>query len=128
MRANRRSATREIPWILLNPKEKCVRVWIHLAPNRVLRLAFANTAMNSREFLDHVSNNELRKKSTIFWDIMSCSPLKVNRHFGGTYRLRLQGTKISRESSRNILCYNIRPALGPSNLLSNGYRGLFPRR
>jgi hypothetical protein len=27
------------------------------------------------------------KKSTIFWDITPCSPLKVNRHFGGTYLL-----------------------------------------
>jgi hypothetical protein len=25
-------------------------------------------------------------KSTIFWDITPCSPLKVNRRFGGTYR------------------------------------------
>jgi hypothetical protein len=30
-------------------------------------------------------------KSTIFWDITSCSPLSVNRRFGETYRLRLQG-------------------------------------
>jgi hypothetical protein len=29
-------------------------------------------------------------KSSIFWDITLCSPLKVNRHFGGTYRLHLQ--------------------------------------
>jgi hypothetical protein len=35
-------------------------------------------------------------KSTIFWDIMSCSPLKVNRRFGGTYRLNFQGQRISR--------------------------------
>jgi hypothetical protein len=28
-------------------------------------------------------------KSTIFWDLTSCSPLKVNRRFGGTYRLHL---------------------------------------
>jgi hypothetical protein len=35
-------------------------------------------------------------KSTIFWDITPCSPLKVNRRFGGTYRLHLQGRKISR--------------------------------
>jgi hypothetical protein len=35
-------------------------------------------------------------KSTIFWDITPCSPLKVNRHFGGTYRLLLQGRRISR--------------------------------
>jgi cellulose synthase/poly-beta-1,6-N-acetylglucosamine synthase-like glycosyltransferase len=29
-------------------------------------------------------------KSTNFWDITPCSPLKVNRRFGGTYRLHLQ--------------------------------------
>jgi hypothetical protein len=23
-------------------------------------------------------------KSTVFWDIMPCNPLKVNQHFGGT--------------------------------------------
>jgi hypothetical protein len=28
-------------------------------------------------------------KSTIFWDVMPRSPLKVNRNFGGTYRLHL---------------------------------------
>jgi hypothetical protein len=32
---------------------------------------------------------------TIFWDITPCSPLKVNRRFGGTYRIHLQG-RISR--------------------------------
>jgi hypothetical protein len=35
-------------------------------------------------------------KSSIFWDITPCSPLKVNRSFGGTYRLHLQGRRISR--------------------------------
>jgi uncharacterized protein YjiK len=34
-------------------------------------------------------------KSTIFWDIKPCSPLKVNRFFGGKYRLHLQGRRIS---------------------------------
>jgi hypothetical protein len=29
-------------------------------------------------------------KNTIFWDITPCSPLSVNRRFGGTYRLHLQ--------------------------------------
>jgi hypothetical protein len=38
-------------------------------------------------------------KSTIFWDITPCSPLSVYRRFGGTYRLHLQGQKIS--SARN---------------------------
>jgi hypothetical protein len=35
-------------------------------------------------------------KSTIFWDITPCSALKVIRRFGGSYRLRLQGRRISR--------------------------------
>jgi hypothetical protein len=30
-------------------------------------------------------------RNTIFWNITPCSPLKVNRRFGGTYRLHLQG-------------------------------------
>jgi hypothetical protein len=34
-------------------------------------------------------------KISIFWDITPCSPLKVNRRFGGTYRLHLQGPRIS---------------------------------
>jgi hypothetical protein len=29
-------------------------------------------------------------KNTIFWDITPCSPLKVNRRFGGTYHLHLK--------------------------------------
>jgi hypothetical protein len=35
-------------------------------------------------------------KSTLCWDITPCSPLKVNRRFGGIYRLHLQGRSISR--------------------------------
>jgi dolichol kinase len=35
-------------------------------------------------------------KSAIFWDITPCSPLKVNRRFGGTCLLHLQGRRISR--------------------------------
>jgi hypothetical protein len=35
-------------------------------------------------------------KSSIFLDITSCSPLKVNQCFGGTYCLHLRGRKISR--------------------------------
>jgi hypothetical protein len=29
--------------------------------------------------------------SSIFWDITPCSPLKVSRRFGGTYRLHIYG-------------------------------------
>jgi hypothetical protein len=34
-------------------------------------------------------------KRTVFWDITLCSPLKVNRCFGGTYHRHLQGQRIS---------------------------------
>jgi hypothetical protein len=30
-------------------------------------------------------------KISIFWDAVPCIPLRVNRHFGGKYRLHLQG-------------------------------------
>jgi hypothetical protein len=32
-------------------------------------------------------------KNSILWDIMPCSPLKVNRRFGGTYYLHFHGRK-----------------------------------
>jgi hypothetical protein len=34
-------------------------------------------------------------KSSAFWDIRPCSPLKDNRRFEGTYHLHLQGRRIS---------------------------------
>jgi hypothetical protein len=40
-------------------------------------------------------------KSTIFWDIMLCSPLKVNQHFRGTYHLHLQGRRISQARNQH---------------------------
>jgi hypothetical protein len=44
---------------------------------------------------------EVVMKSTIFWDITPCSPLSVNRRFGETYRLHLQGrkNKLSKKSA-----------------------------
>jgi hypothetical protein len=33
-------------------------------------------------------------KSYIFWDITQCSPLKVNRHFGGICSFHLQGRRV----------------------------------
>jgi hypothetical protein len=38
-------------------------------------------------------------KSTIFWDITPCSLLKVNRRFGGTYRLHPQIRRISQQET-----------------------------
>jgi hypothetical protein len=38
-------------------------------------------------------------KSTIFWDIMPCRPLRVNQHFGGTYHFHLWGRKMSQQET-----------------------------
>jgi hypothetical protein len=38
-----------------------------------------------------ISGGVLFMKSSIFWDMMQCSPLKANQRFGGTCRLHLQG-------------------------------------
>jgi hypothetical protein len=48
-------------------------------------------------------------KSSIFWDIMSCSPLKVNRRFGGTCRLHFQGLRIiqARNQAMFSTCFHV---------------------
>jgi hypothetical protein len=40
-------------------------------------------------------------KSSIFWDITPCSPLRVNEPFGGTCRLHLQNQRISQPRNQN---------------------------
>jgi hypothetical protein len=40
-------------------------------------------------------------KISIFWDITPCSPLKVNRRFGETYRLHLQGRRVSQKRNQS---------------------------
>jgi hypothetical protein len=50
-------------------------------------------------------------KSAIFWEIMLCSPLKVNRSFGGTYRLHLQGSRISRSRNQHECMWQCLPLL-----------------
>jgi hypothetical protein len=41
-----------------------------------------------------------KQERFIFWDIMQCNLLKVNRRFGGKYLLYLQGRKISQAKTR----------------------------
>jgi hypothetical protein len=46
--------------------------------------------------------------STIFWDITPCSPLNFNLRFGETYRLHLQGRRISQvinQQNQNPACH-----------------------
>jgi hypothetical protein len=47
-------------------------------------------------------------KSINFWDITPCSPLSVNRRFGGTFRLHIQGrrNKFSKKpASKQVACH-----------------------
>jgi hypothetical protein len=34
-------------------------------------------------------------KNSVFWDVLPCSPVKVNQCFGGIYCLHLQGLRVS---------------------------------
>jgi hypothetical protein len=71
-------------------------------------------------------------KSTIFWDITPCNLLKVNRRFRGTYRLYLQGRRISRarnqreirlsRSSARTLQVNRIEEMGDIYLLTRCYK------
>jgi hypothetical protein len=80
-------------------------------------------------------------KSSIFWDIPPWSTLKVNRRFGGTSRLHLQGRRISltepachQLSSRFLLGLFIDPKNGGDMLLwnvnwfSTDFTALCPKR
>jgi hypothetical protein len=40
-------------------------------------------------------------RSPVFWDVTSCSPVKVNRHYGGTCRLYLQCQRVSQAKDQH---------------------------
>jgi hypothetical protein len=82
-----------------------------------------------------------------FWDTAPCSPLKVNRHFGGIYlyRFHLEGQRISRArnhreaGNRALFPASFLSGLfftlkmeatysSEKSLLSTGYTALYPRR
>jgi hypothetical protein len=52
---------------------------------------------NKKQYVVCEALTALVMKSTIFWDITLCGPLKVNQHFEGTCRLHLQGRIISKQ-------------------------------
>jgi hypothetical protein len=58
-------------------------------------------------------------KGTNFWDITPCSPLSVNRSFGETYRIHLQGRKNK---------FSKKPAWKQAASHSTDYTALYPRR
>jgi hypothetical protein len=73
-------------------------------------------------------------KSTIFWDITPCSPLRINRPLGGAYSLSLQGRKILPPALTLVSCLAyFRPwrwrryVLPKLRWLSTDYMVLYPR-
>jgi hypothetical protein len=60
-------------------------------------------------------------KNTVFWDVVPCSSC-LNRHFGGTYRLHLQGRKIrERGTSVSWLLQSARRHI-PENCILHSHR------
>jgi hypothetical protein len=69
------------------------------------------------------------QKSTIFWDITPCSPLEVNRLFGGTYRLHLQGRRISRARNQSKIRWQGRRYIPPKRRFTfNGLHGVISQK
>jgi hypothetical protein len=52
-------------------------------------------------------------KSSVLWDTTPCSPLRVNRRFGGTYSIHLQGR---RKSSKRVAWSRLRAEPGVKEL------------
>jgi hypothetical protein len=50
---------------------------------------------------DFMFRTELVLKRYIFWDIVSCNPLKVNRRFDETCSFLLQGRKMSHARNKD---------------------------
>jgi hypothetical protein len=61
-------------------------------------------------------------KSTVFWVITPCSPMKVNLRFGGSYRLLLQDRRISRARNQPDSRWQVVGGI------STDYTALYPRR
>jgi hypothetical protein len=94
-----------------------VDTWFHHF--RILGAQYKSCSSTLRHILNcplvsaHLGSNVLlciwiyivwtKYKLNILWDVTLCSPLKVNRHFGGTYGLHLQG-RVSRGSYQQELC------------------------
>jgi hypothetical protein len=74
-------------------------IWITLSPSTLLQFFITHCYWFLYSF--NIEQTESTLKSSIFWDITPCSPLKVNQRFGGTCRLQLQGQRISRARNQS---------------------------
>jgi hypothetical protein len=55
----------------------------------------------TRIFIQKFVGFEVLTAVVIFWDTTPCSLWKINQSFGGTYRLNLQGRRISRARNQH---------------------------
>jgi hypothetical protein len=53
------------------------------------RLCLLNPPLTSFCYVGFEVLTAVVMKSSVFWDITPCNPLKINRHFGGTFRLHV---------------------------------------
>jgi hypothetical protein len=91
-----------------------------------------------RSFLGFKGLTAVVMKSSIFWDITLCSPLKVTWYFGGTCHLHLQGQRIcqarhqhetdSKQSSSTLKIEARYMFLQNVGWLSTDNTALYPRR
>jgi hypothetical protein len=106
------------PWLMS-------KLWFNLPSASHVWLPACNILMSSR--------------STIFWDITPCSPLKANRRFGGTYSLHLQARMSrARFQRKNSTCLHLTRLIRPwrwrryappeRRLNSNGLHGVISQR
>jgi hypothetical protein len=72
-------------------KEKLPQIWYQTVQTLVSKMVTHGTL----KCIVASKANQMFQKSTIFWDITPCSPLKVSRRYGGTYRLHHRGRRIS---------------------------------
>jgi hypothetical protein len=57
--------------------------------------------MGKRNCSRELAEKLKRKRSSVFWDITPCSPLEVNRRFGGILRFHLQGRILSQARNQH---------------------------
>jgi hypothetical protein len=62
--------------------------------------------INKQTFIGFEVLTPVVMKSSIFWDTTPHSPLKVNRLFGGTSLLHLQGRKICQARNQLATCFH----------------------
>jgi hypothetical protein len=73
--------------------------WQQDTEKRGWKLSFSNTRRGKKDIWFEVLT-AMVMKSSFSWNIMPCSPFKVNRYFGGTSRVRLQTWRISQARSQ----------------------------